>query len=123
VIRKPGERSIKLTVGRVKMDLQEDVQVQGFYPGSISIRLEPIVESALDVDVKFSGKLPDGYELGPVTVNPAKVRVKGPADRVNSLNKIMTETVSLDGRKDNFNLSAVAINLADPKIDLLDTEC
>jgi len=119
--QKAGERSIKLTVGRVKMDLQEDVQVQAFYPGSISIRLEPIVENALDVDVKFSGKLPDGYELGPVTINPAKVRVKGPADRVNSLAKVVTETVSLDGRKDNFNLSGVAINLADPKIDLLDT--
>jgi hypothetical protein len=33
----------------------------------------------------------------------------------------VTETVSLDGKKDNFNLSGVAINLTDPKIDLLDT--
>ncbi len=118
--QKAGERSIKLAVGRVKLDLQEDVQVQGFHPGSISIRLEPIVEAALDVEVKFSGKLPDGYELGPVTVNPTKVRLKGPADRVNALPKVLTETVSLDGRKDNFSLSGVAINLADSKIDLLD---
>ena len=118
--QKAGERSIKLTVGRVKLDLQEDVQVQGFHPGSVSIRLEPIVETALDVEVKFSGKLPDGFELGPVTVNPSKVRLKGPADRVNALTKVFTESVSLDGRKDNFSLSAVAINLADPKIDLLD---
>jgi YbbR domain-containing protein len=118
--QRAGERSIKLTVGRVKVDLQEDVQIQGFHPGSVSIRLEPIVEAALDVEVKFSGKLPEGFELGPVTVNPTRVRLKGPADRVNGLSKVVTETVSLDGRKENFSLSAVAINISDPKIDLLD---
>lgn len=118
--QKAGERSIKLTVGRVKMDLQEDVQIQAFHPGSVSIRLEPIVEGALDVEVKFSGKLPDGFELGPVTVNPTKVRLKGPADRVNALSKAVTETISLDGRKENFSQSGVAINMSDPKLDLLD---
>jgi YbbR domain-containing protein len=119
--QKAGERTIKLTVGRVKLDLQEDVQVQGFHPGSVSIRLEPIVETALDVEVKFTGKLPEGYELGPVTVSPSKVRLKGPADRISALPKVVTETVSLDGRKENFSLSSVAINLADPKIDILDS--
>jgi YbbR domain-containing protein len=118
--QKAGERSIKLTVGRVKLDLQEDVQVQAFHPGSVSIRLEPIVERALEVEVKFSGKLPEGYELGPVTVSPSKVRLKGPADRVNALSKVVTETVSLDGRKENFSLTGIAINLTDPKIDMLD---
>jgi YbbR domain-containing protein len=119
--QKAGERTIKLTIGRVKLDLQEDVQVQGFHPGSVAIRLEPIVETALEVDVKFSGKLPEGYELGAVTVSPAKVRLKGPADRVSALTKVVTETVSLDGRKDSFSLSSIAINLADPKIDILDS--
>jgi YbbR domain-containing protein len=118
--QKAGERTIKLTVGRVKLDLQEDVQVQAFHPGSVSIRLEPIVETALDVEVRFSGKLPEGYELGPVTISPSKVRLKGPADRVNALSKVVTETVSLDGRKENFSLTGIAINLTDPKIDILD---
>lgn len=118
--QKPGERVLKLTLGRVKMDLQEDVKIQGFHPASIPIRLEPIIETSVDVDVKFEGKLPDGFEVSGVSVSPAKIRLRGPADRVNALRKATTETVWLDGKRESFNLSDVEINLPDPKIEILD---
>lgn len=115
-----GERVIKLTLDRVKVDLQEDVKIQGFHPASVPIRLEPVVEVPVEVEVKFEGKLPDGYEMTGVDVNPAKVRLRGPADRVNALRKVMTETIWLDGKKEGFTVSRVGINITDPKIDLLD---
>lgn len=118
--QKPGERVIKLTRDRVTVDLQEDVKILGFHPATVSIRLEPIVEVPLDVEVKFEGKLPDGYEIGRVTVNPARVRLRGPADRLKALGKALTETVWLDGRKESFNLSHVEISVADLKIEILD---
>jgi YbbR domain-containing protein len=118
--QKAGERMIKLTLDRVKVDLQEDVRVQGFYPPTVPIRLEPIVEITLEVEVRFEGKLAEGYELTSVNVNPAKIRVRGPADRINVLHKAATETVWLDGRKESFDLSHVEINIPDPKIDILD---
>lgn len=118
--QKPGERVLRLTLDRVKMDLQEDVKIQGFYPAAIPIRLEPIVEIPVDVEVKFEGKLPDGYELGGVGINPAKVRLRGPADRITALSKAKTETVWLDGRKEGFNLSHVEISIPDPKIEVVD---
>jgi len=118
--QKAGERAIKLTLDRVKVDLQEDVKIQGFYPATVPIRLEPVVEMAMDVEVKFEGKLPEGYEVTGVSVNPAKIRMRGPADRINALRKAITETVWLDGKKESFNVSHVQINLADPKIDILD---
>jgi YbbR domain-containing protein len=118
--QKAGERIIKLTLDRVKMDLQEDVKIQGFHPGTVPIRLEPIVETSLEVEVKFEGKLPEGYEITGVNVNPAKIRVRGPADRINGLRKAITETVWLDGRKESFSLSHVEINIPDAKIDILD---
>jgi YbbR domain-containing protein len=118
--QKPGERILKLTLDRVKMDLQEDVKVQGFHPGSIPIRLEPIIEAPVDVEVKFEGKLPEGFEVAGVSVSPAKVRLRGPADRINAVRKALTESVSLDGRKEGFNLSRVEINVPDPKIEILD---
>ena len=118
--QKAGERVIKLTLDRVKVDLQEDVKIQGFHPMSVPIRLEPVVEKQLEVEVKFEGKLPEGYEVGSVSVNPARIRLRGPADRINALRKAVTETVWLDGMKESFNLSHVAINIPDPKIDILD---
>src|SRR6185295_10926515 len=61
--QKAGERLIRMTLDRVKMDLQEDVKIQGFHPVTIPIRLEPIVEGVVEVDVKFEGKLPEGFEV------------------------------------------------------------
>ena len=118
--QKAGERIIKLTVSRVKMELQEDVKIQGFYPTSVPIRLEPVIEVPLNVEVKFEGKLPEGYELGNITVSPSTVRLRGPSDHINSLRKAMTETVWLDGKKENFDLSHVEINIPDAKVDILD---
>jgi YbbR domain-containing protein len=118
--QKAGERVVRLSLDRVKMDLREDVKIQRFQPTTIPIRLESIIELPLDVEVKFEGKLPEGYEVVSVSANPAKVRLRGPADRINALHKAMTETVWLDGRKESFNLSHVEINIPDPKIDMLD---
>ena len=118
--QKAGERVVKLTLDRVKVDLQEDVKVQGFHPALVAIRLEPILEATVDVEVKFEGKLPEGYEVAGVTITPAKIRLRGPADRINALRKASTETVWLDGKKEGFNVSHVAINIPDPKIDILD---
>ena len=118
--QKAGERVIKLSLDRVKVDLQEDVKIQGFHPATIPIHLEPVVEAQLEVEVKFEGKLPEGYEVSGVSVNPARVRLRGPADRINALRKAVTETVWLDGKKESFNISHVEINIADPKIDILD---
>ncbi len=118
--QKAGERVVRLSLDRVKMELPEGVKIQGFHPATIPIRLEPSVEAQVDVEVKLEGKLPEGYEVVGFSASPARVRLRGPSDRVNALNKAMTETVWLDGRKESFNLSHVAINIPDPKIDILD---
>ena len=118
--QKAGERVIKLTLDRVKLDLQEDVKIQGFHPATVPIRLEPVVEVPVEVEVKFEGKLPEGYEVASVSVNPAKIRLRGPADRINALRKVITETVWLEGRRESFSISHVEINIPDPKIDILD---
>jgi YbbR domain-containing protein len=118
--QKPGERIVRLSRDRVQMDLPEGVTVQGFHPATLPIRLEPRVETQLDVEVKFEGTLPEGYELVSFTANPAKIRLRGPADRINALHKAATETVLLDGKKESFDLANVAINIPDPKIDVLD---
>jgi YbbR domain-containing protein len=118
--QKAGERIVRLSRDRVQMDLPEGVTLQGFHPATLPIRLEPRVEGQLEVEVKFEGTLPEGYELSGVTASPARVRVRGPADRVNALHKAITETVWLEGKKDNFNLSNVAINIPDPRVDVLD---
>jgi YbbR domain-containing protein len=119
--QKAGERIVRLSLDRVKMELQNDIQIQSFEPTTIPIRLETIIEVPLEVEVKFEGRLPADYEVVSVSVSPARIRLRGPADRVNALHKTTTETVWLDGRKESFDLANVAINIPDPKIDIIDS--
>jgi YbbR domain-containing protein len=116
----PGERVVRLSTDRVRMDLPPGVKIQSFQPGTISLRLESRLESQVEVEIKLEGKVPEGYEITGFSANPARVRVSGPSDHVNALRKAMTETVSLNGKTESFSLSNVAINISDPKIDLLD---
>jgi YbbR domain-containing protein len=118
--QKPGERVVRLSNDNVRMDLPSGVKIQGFQPGTIPIRLEPSTESQIEVEIKFEGKVPEGYEVTGFSANPAKIRVSGPSDRVYALRKAMTETVSLEGKTESFSLSNVAINIPDPKIDIMD---
>jgi len=115
-----GERVVRLSPEGVKMELPPGVKILGFRPATIPIRLEPTVELGVDVEVKVEGKLPEGYAVINIRTNPARIRVRGPADRVNALQKAMTETVRLDGKTESFSLSNVAINIPDAKIDILD---
>jgi YbbR-like protein len=115
-----GDRVIRLSGERVKMDLPEGVRIEGFQPATVFVRLEPKVQSPVDVDIKLEGKVAEGYEVIGVSSTPASVRVEGPASHVNKIHKAPTESISLEGRKDSFDLANVAINIADQKIDVLD---
>lgn len=119
--QKSGERIIKLTQSRVRLELQEDVKVQGFHPATLPIRLEPIVETTVEVEVKFTGNVQDFFEMKSISASPARVRVRGPADRVYALKKVTTETVQLEGKRESFDLNNVEINIPDPRIEVIDT--
>ena|ERR1700730_3162455 len=117
-----GDRVVRLSRDRVKIEnLPRGVQVDGFQPAVISVRLEPVVRSEVSVEIKLEGKVAEGYEVSEVTSSPARVRVRGPASHVNAIEKAPTESVSLDGRKTSFDVNQVAINLPDQKVDVLDS--
>jgi YbbR domain-containing protein len=117
--QRPGERVIRLT-DRAQMTLPTGVTIQGFRPATTSIRLEPVVEAQVEVEVKFEGKLPEGYEVKSVSTSPSRVRLRGPSDHMKDVRKALTETVWLDGKTETFTLAGVAVSVPDPKIEILD---
>jgi YbbR domain-containing protein len=116
-----GERVIRLSSDRVQMELPEGVKIDAFQPSIVPVHLEPVIERQSEVEVKLGDKPPDGYEVYSVRSSPEKIRVRGPASRINALPKPATETISLTGRKEKFTVSQIAIEVSDPKIDLLDS--
>jgi YbbR domain-containing protein len=118
---KPGERVVQLAAGRVKLDLPEGVRIDGIEPGTIPLRLEPRVEREIEVEARLEGNLPEGYELRGISITPNKVRVRGPASHVNALQRALTETIPLEGRRESFVVPQTAIDIPDPKVDAIDT--
>jgi len=117
--QRQGERILRLA-DKAQIVLPHGVKVDGFQPSAIPIRLEPIMEKLIEIEPKLEGKPADGYEVYAVRPSKGAVVVRGVASHVGSLQKAATETIWLVGHKESFTASNVAIDVADPKIDLLE---
>jgi YbbR domain-containing protein len=78
------------------------------------------VQKQIEVEAKVEGKPADGYEVYAVRPSKSVVSVRGPASHVNALQKALTETIWLTGQKATFTATNLAIDVSDPKVDLLD---
>ena len=116
--QRAGEKVVRLA-GKVQISLPQGVKVDGFQPSAIQISLEPILERQIAIEPKLEGKPAEGYEVYAVRPNKGSVTVRGPESRVNALQKVVTESISLSGHKDTFTAN-VAINVSDSKVDLMD---
>ncbi len=118
--RKPGERVIRLTPASVRLEFPDGVRLTRIEPSSVPVRLEPRVQREVIVAPRFEGKLREGYELRAVHIIPAKIKVRGPASRVNALEHALTESIQLDSLRETATVSQVAVDINDPKINALD---
>jgi YbbR domain-containing protein len=117
--QKSGERVVRLN-DRAQMTLPTGVTIQGFRPATASLRLEPVVESQVEIEVKFEGRLPEGYQVVGVSTSPTRVGLRGPSDRMSAIRKAITETIWLDGKTTTFTIAGVAVNVPDSKVEILD---
>jgi YbbR domain-containing protein len=114
-----GERVLRLA-DKAQIALPQGVKVDGFQPSAIPVRLEPIVERQVVIEPKLEGKPADGFEVYSVQPSKGSVMLRGPESRVLALQKAATESIWLGGRKESFTAPNVAIDVPDPKVDLLE---
>src|SRR5262245_24754761 len=112
-----GERVIQLTPENVSLelasgeDLPAGLKITSIIPNKILVKLEPREEREVEVKPEFEGKLPDGLEVyeEQTTVTPEKIKVRGPASFVNSIDTVSTERIPLDNRHGDFTAKQVAV--------------
>jgi YbbR domain-containing protein len=117
--QRAGERVLRLA-DKAQISLPQGVKVDGFQPSAIPVRLEPIVERQVPIEPKLEGKPPDGYEIYGASPSKSSVLLRGPESRVLALQKVPTESVFIAGHKESFTATNVAIDVPDPKVDLVD---
>jgi YbbR domain-containing protein len=117
--QRAGERVLRLA-DKAQISLPQGIKVDGFQPSAIPIHLEEVVDRQVNVELKLEGKPADGFEVYGVYPNKGSVAVRGPASRVNAIHKVTTESIWLAGRKESFTAPNLAINVPDPKVDLVE---
>ena len=117
--QRAGERVLRLA-DKALISLPQGIKVDGYQPSAIPVHLEPIVERQVSVVPKLEGKPADGFEVYAVHPSKGSVTVRGPASRVNALQRVMTETIWLAGHKENYTAPNLAIDVPDPKVDLIE---
>jgi hypothetical protein len=116
-----GDKIVQLSPETVSLDLPSGVKLNEVQPNKIAIKLEKILEREIDVKADFEDTLPDGFEVYAKTVEPLRVRVRGPESIVKSLESISTEKISLENRKADFVAKQIGLSLANSKVTILDS--
>ncbi|MEO5511377.1 MAG: YbbR-like domain-containing protein [Longimicrobiales bacterium] len=77
-----------------------DIEVGRIVPESVHVAFDRIATRLVAVRAKFDGALPDGYELrGAPVLDPAVVRVSGPAQRLTEMDTVDLPAIDLAGRR------------------------
>jgi hypothetical protein len=117
----PGDWVISLSPETVSVTLPQGVKLTEVQPNSIPINLEALEEKDVDVKVVLSGNLPPGQEVYSASPLPARVRVRGPASFVRTLDSVSTDPVDMAGRDKDFTARQVPVGVSNPKASVLNT--
>ncbi|HEX6123754.1 MAG TPA: CdaR family protein [Pyrinomonadaceae bacterium] len=115
----PGDRVISLAPETVSVSLPTGVKLDEIQPRNMAVRIETVEERDVPVKAEIYGDLPYGHEIYEEIVNPAKVRVRGPAGFVRTLESVTTERIDVSNRTTDFTARQVPVSVSNPKASVL----
>lgn len=115
-----GDSVLELKPGNVSIDLPAGLRLTDIRPGRVAIRLEAVLERDVPVKPETAGAVAENFEIYSETVIPQRVRVRGPASFINTLDFVSTEKVDIDNKSADFVARQVAVTPSNPKARLLD---
>ena len=80
----------------VKVETSRDYQVVDSDPRRVTVRLEPLLQTMVPVQIRMTGKLADGYLVRGQAVTPEQITISGEQDLAQSITQAAV-TVNLDG--------------------------
>ena len=117
----PGDRVIPLTPETVYVPLPQGIKLTEVQPSRIAVKLELVEEKDVEVRADVIGTPAAGFEVYQTNVMPQKIRVRGPASIVSTLNYVQTERIDITGRREDLTAKQVAVTSPDPRAAVLNT--
>jgi YbbR domain-containing protein len=117
----PGDRVVSLTPENVYVNLPPGIKLTEIQPGRIAVNLEAVEEKELEVRTETKGVPAAGFEVYASQVSPPRVKVRGPASVIRTLESVETAKIDLAGKKSDFTAQQIAVNVANPKATVFNT--
>ena len=92
-VKAPGERTFTLTTAELK--LPRGIELIRTIPAQLRFKFERRVTRAVSVEVPFSGKLPAGFSVAGVDVEPPRLAIVGPESHVLGSGKLISDPFDL----------------------------
>jgi YbbR domain-containing protein len=113
----PGNTRHVITTSNVRPP--GGMRVVAVLPGEIDVTLDRRVERQVDVHLDIADAPAFGYEVAEVQLTPKKVRVSGPAAKMQALEYITTRSLEVMGREENLTVD-VDLRPPSPPLRLID---
>lgn len=110
-----GQNSVALAPGDIPAPF--GMTVQSLEPSRISVYLEHKVRAVRPVNVVVEGSPAQGFEVKESVAEPAQVTIVGPASRVEGLDGVSTEVISVAGQRQSLSRT-VAVLTEDPLVQI-----
>lgn len=98
--KEPGDRVIQLKAEDVARP--DSVQVLQIEPPTIRLRIEQTVRKRVRVEPELLGRVPDGFEIYSLGIEPSEVEIEGPQTQISQIATVTTESVQLTDRRESF---------------------
>lgn len=117
-----GDSILDLTPESVSVQLPEGVKLVDLQPSRIAVSVDSFASKEIPVKAVTEGSLPEGFELyGEPSAIPAKVHIQGPAKLIASVDQLLTDQISLAGRKQDFIARQIPVTSANSKVTINNT--
>ncbi|HMJ09740.1 MAG TPA: CdaR family protein [Pyrinomonadaceae bacterium] len=117
----PGDRVLSLTPDNVSVIRPLGIKLDEIQPSRIAVRLEAVEEKEVAVTAETTGEPASGFEIYSETVVPSRVRVRGPASFIKTLDSVPADRVDVSGAKVDIIARQVPISVSNPKAAVLNT--
>ncbi len=110
----PGERTY--TIRDTSLNLPSAVSFYRAIPSQLTLRFEHVISRDIPVKPLYE-HLPQGYRVQSADLYPAKVRIRGPEQRVRNMEAVSTDPIDLTGVVGQKEIRT-HVNVGDPQVRL-----
>jgi len=117
----PGEKIITITPQTVSHNLPSGVRLEDIQPRGVPVKLEAAEQKDVPVEANVDGTPAKGFEVYSQFTAPQRVRVRGPASYIQTLDVLPTEKIDVTGKSSDFVVNQVPVKVSNENMTLSDT--